>query len=221
MAGLLVLQGGGPFAANDDLDRRLLDGVRAASGRRPRVVVLPTADAFENPAELVAAAMSWAERLDVDVEALMVLTRDEALEEATAGVVAAADAVWLVGDSPIHLRSVLKDTELLNAIRELHRRGGLVVGVAGSAVALCDPMTDPRGGAFTLGLGVVNGIAVGTETETWSDDHLHRTRKLAGADTTLVELPTGSALVLGSAGWETVGDVTVHGELPSVHVGLG
>ena len=78
MAGLLVLQGGGPFAANDDLDRRLLDGLRKGSaGRRPRVVVLPTADAFENPADLVVAAMSWAERVDVDVEALMVLTRDE------------------------------------------------------------------------------------------------------------------------------------------------
>jgi cyanophycinase len=217
MAGLLALQGGGPFVAHDDLDRRLLGHIRpGVAGGRPRVVVLPTADAFERPADLVVAAMNWAERVDVDVEALMVFTRDEALDEGPAGVVAAADAVWLVGDSPIHLRSVLKDTPLLDAIRAVHRRGGLVVGVGASAVALCDPMTDPRGGAFTLGLGVVSGIAVGTETETWSEDHLHRTRKLAGGDTTLVELPTDAALVLGDEGWETVGDVTVHGDLPGV-----
>jgi cyanophycinase len=218
MAGLLVLQGGGPFTANDDLDRRILDGVRAATGGRPRVVVLPTADAFERPADLVVAAMNWAERIGVDVEALMVLARDEALGDGPAEVVRTAGAVWLVGDSPIHLRSVLKDTPLLDAIRSVHQRGGLVVGVGGSAAALCDPMTDPRGGAFTLGLGVVRGVAVGTETETWSEDHLHRTRKLAGGDTTLVELPTGAALVLGDDGWEAVGDVTVHGDLPSAAV---
>ena len=40
--------------------------------------MLPTADAFEEPAALVAAGMSWAERLGVDIEALMVLQRQEA-----------------------------------------------------------------------------------------------------------------------------------------------
>ena len=211
MPGTLVLQGGGPFTANDDLDRRLLG---APDGRRrPRVVVLPTADAFESPADLVVAAMNWGERLDVEVEALMVLTRAEALEDGPAGVLDDADAVWLVGDSPIHLRSVLKDSPLLDAVRGVLARGGVVTGVGGSAAALCDPMTDPRGGAFTLGLGLVRGVAVATETETWSEDHLARTRALATSDVTLVELPTGSALVLGDAGWETVGACDVHGDL--------
>jgi cyanophycinase len=121
--------------------------------------------------------------------------------------------VWLVGDSPIHLRSVLKDSPLLDAIRGVLDAGGLVVGVAGSAAALCDPMTDPRGGAFTLGLGLVRGVAVATETESWSEEHLARTRTLATSDVTLVELPTGAALVLGEAGWERVGEVVVHGDL--------
>ena len=49
MTGVIALAGGGPFVANDDLDRRLL----AAAGA-DRVVVLPTADAFEEPATLVA-----------------------------------------------------------------------------------------------------------------------------------------------------------------------
>ena len=75
MNGILALQGGGPFAANDDLDRRLLTAVGATN-----VVVLPTADAFERPEVLVAAAMHWGERLGVDVEALMVMRRGEAME---------------------------------------------------------------------------------------------------------------------------------------------
>ena len=152
---MIALQGGGPFEANDDLDRRLL----AAAGA-DRVVVLPTADAFEGPATLVAAAMTWAERLDVDVDALMVLQRHDAEDEGAAEVVRAARAVYLVGDSSMHLRSALKDTPVLAALGDVLAAGGLVAAVGSSAAALCDPMLDQRGGAFTLGLGLVRGIAV-------------------------------------------------------------
>ena len=73
MTGTLALLGGGPFTANDELDRRLVAGAGA-----DQVVVLPTADAFENPGMLIAAAMAWGERLDVVVQALMVFSRPEA-----------------------------------------------------------------------------------------------------------------------------------------------
>lgn len=206
-AGVIALQGGGPFTANDELDRRLLDEVGA-----DQVVVLPTADAFEQPGELVQSARAWGDRLQIGVEGLMVLTRTDAVESNAAEVVASARAVYLVGDSPIHLRSVLNDTELWSAIEAVVSRGGLVTGVAASAAALCDPMTDPRGGAFTIGLGLVPGLAVATETETWSQDHLHRTLELA--DVPVALLPTGSALVRRATGWEVVGDAEVHGTLP-------
>ena len=206
MTGTLALLGGGPFTANDDLDRRLL-----ADAGVDEVVVLPTADAFENPGVLMAAAMAWGERLDVVVKAVMVFTRTEAEEAGPAEVVRSARAVYLVGDSPIHLRSVLKDTPLYDAVRTVHRGGGLVAAVGGSAAALCDPMTDPRGGAFTLGLGMVRDLAVATETEAWSEEHRRRTLKLA--DVTLAEIPTGAALVCRDGVWEEVGDVTVHGDV--------
>ena len=209
MNGILALQGGGPFAANDDLDRRLL----AAAGAT-RVVMLPTADAYEHPELLVAAALHWGERLDIEVEALMVMRRGEAMDEGAVGVVRGARAVYLVGDQPLHLRSVLKATPLWEAITEVLSSGGLVAATGGSADAMCDPMIDPRGGAFTLGLGLINGLALVTEAETWSTDRLHRTLKLA--NTPIVELPSGSALVLTADGWERVGELTVHGELPSI-----
>jgi cyanophycinase len=207
MNGIIALQGGGPFAANDDLDRRLL----AAAGAQ-RVVVLPTADAFERPEQLVVAAMSWAERLEIEVEALMVMRRGEAMDAGAAGVLSGCRAVYLVGDQPLHLRSVLKNTPLWDAIGQVVAEGGLVAATGGSAAALCDPMVDPRGGAFTLGLGLVNGVALVTEAETWSSDRLHRTLKLA--NTPVAELPSGSALVRTDSGWEQVGKVTLHGELP-------
>jgi cyanophycinase len=207
MNGILALQGGGPFVANDDLDRRLI----AAAGATG-VIMLPTADAYEHPELLVAAAMAWGERLGVEVEALMVMRRGEAMEDGVVGVIRGARAVYLVGDQPLHLRSVLKGTPLWEAIVQVQASGGLVAATGGSAAAMCDPMVDPRGGAFTLGLGLIDGLALVTEAETWSTDRLHRTLKLA--NTPIVELPSGSALVRTAEGWERVGEMTVHGNLP-------
>ena len=208
MTGILALQGGGPFAANDELDRRLI----AAAGA-DRVVVLPTADAYEHPERLIEAAMGWGERLDVLVEALMVMRRSEAMDDSAGAVVRGARAVYLVGDQPLPLRSVLKATPLWDAICQIVADGGVVAATGGSAAAMCDPMVDPRGGAFTLGLGLIDGLALVTEAETWSTDRLHRTLKLA--NTPIVELPSGSALVHSAQGWERVGEMTVHGDLPN------
>lgn len=206
MSGVLVLQGGGAFSANDELDRRML-----ADRGIDRIVVLPTADAYEQPKLLVASGLEWGARIGVVVEPLMVLTRAEA-DETAASLIAAAPAVFLVGDSSIHLRSVLKDTPLLVAITDLLERGGTVIAAGSSASALCDPMTDERGGAFGFGLGVVRGLAVITGVESWTHERLDRAHALA--TTPVVDLPTGSALIRTDREWELVGDVTVHGDLP-------
>ena len=208
MPGTVVLQGGGPFSVHDDLDRRLLSEAQA-----DRVVVLPTADAFERPEVLVSAAMSWAERLGVDVEALMVMSRPEAMDEGAADVVRSARAVWLVGDNPIHLRSVVKDTPIWDALHDVLQAGGVVVGCAASASALCDPMLDPRGGALALGLGLLSGMTVVPQSETLTPDRQSRVRRLT--DVPLVFLPSTSSLLRTDAGWEAVGPLEVVGELPS------
>lgn len=206
MSGVLVLQGGGAFISNDDLDRRILPdrGIE-------RIVMLPTADAYEQPDVLVASALEWGARIGVIVEPLMVLSRAQA-DDSAAATVASAPAVFLAGDSSIHLRSVLKDTPLLAAIVSLLDAGGTVIAAGSSAAALCDPMTDERGGAFAFGLAVVPGLAVITAVESWPKDRLDRAHALA--TTPVVELPTGSALIRTDTGWERVGSPVEHGELP-------
>jgi cyanophycinase len=206
MSGVLVLQGGGAFTSNDDLDRRILPdrGIE-------RIVMLPTADAYEQPDVMVASALEWGARIGVVVEPLMVLSRAQA-DDSAAAIVASAPAVFLAGDSSIHLRSVLKDTPLLAAIVSLLDTGGTVIATGSSAAALCDPMTDERGGAFAFGLGVVPGLAVITAVESWPKDRLDRAHALA--TTPVVELPTGSALIRTDTGWERVGSPVEHGELP-------
>lgn len=204
MTGTLVLQGGGPFVANDDLDREVLAGI-------DRVLMLPTADAYEQPADMAAAASAWGARLGIEVDTLMVLTRRD-IDDAAVAAVAEAPAVFLAGDSGIHLRSVLKDTALFEAIGGVLGRGGVLMASGQAAAALCDPMTDGRGGGFALGLGLVEGVALITRTGSWPPDQLERTRSLA--TTPFVELPVGSALVRRDGGWETYGDAVVSGELP-------
>ena len=210
LSGTIALFGGGPFSANDELDQVLLAG-------RSRVTVVPTADAFERPAELIDRARVWGERLRVEVDPLMAITRPDASNSDLVAIAEGSEAVWLVGDSPIHLRTVMTNTPLWTAITGVVERGGVLAAIAGSAAALCDPMTDPRGGALTIGLGLVSPFAVFTETETWTPERLQRARQLAG-DVAVAELPTGSAIVGRGDGasrvWETIGSVTLHGELP-------
>jgi cyanophycinase len=204
MTGVIVLQGGGPFTANDELDRRFVTPCE-------RIVVLPTADAYEQPQDMIDTALAWGQRIGVDVEPLMVITRHDADDRAAATIDDAA-AVALAGDSSIHLRSALKGTPVFAAIERLLARGGTVLAAGSSASALCDPMTDRRGGAFAFGLGLVPGVSVITEVEIWPPDQLERAHELA--TTPVVDLPTGSALVRSPDGWETIGSAVVHGDLP-------
>ena len=76
---------------------------------------------------------TWGERLDVEVEALMVMRRGEAMDDGAVGVVRGARAVYLVGDQPLHLRSVLKGTPLWEAITQVLADGGVVAATGGSA----------------------------------------------------------------------------------------
>ena len=206
MSGQLILQGGGPFVSNDELDTRILRGMNGY------VAVLPTAEAFENPGALIATSVLWAQRMGVETKLCAVYTRADAREDHLAKIVREAGAVYVVGDSPIHLRTTLQGTVVYEAL-EQQLDNGIVVAVAGSAAALCDPMVDPRGGAFTLGLGLAEGIAVITESETWSHDRLQRSLQLA--NTTVVQLPTGSALLCSGGKWSVDGPVIIHGALPN------
>jgi cyanophycinase len=77
-------------------------------------------------------------------------------------------------------------------------------------------MVDPRGGAFTLGLGLLPGLALVSEAETWSPERLKRTLDLVSGFA-VVMLPTGSALLhSAAAAWEEIGPYEVHGALPAI-----
>jgi hypothetical protein len=55
-------------------------------------------------------------------------------------------------------------------------------------------------------------VAVVPASETWPREQLERAHALA--NTPLVDLPTGSAVVRRAQGWELVGEASVRGALP-------
>lgn len=196
--GPLVLVGGGEWSDGATFDARLLGD---AGGK---VVVLPTAAAYEHPARAVANAERWFASLGGVVEPCMVLTRGDAEDEQLAQVVRQARFVYLSGGSPLHLRSVLKDSAVLHALRHAWHAGAVVAGSSAGAMALSDPMVDPRGGALTVGLGLVRDIAVVPHYSGEITAQLRRTLSLAHDGCAVVALPEATALIRDLSGVWTV-----------------
>jgi cyanophycinase len=208
VTGTLALVGGGEFGPGCAFDRDLL----AAAGT-DTVLVLPTGAAFEHPERSVHHAEAWFGQLGAKVEPLMVMRRTEAFVPEHAEAARASRFTYVVGSSPMHLRSVLKDSPLWEAMVAALADGGVLAGSAAGAMVFSDPMVDPRGGAFTLGLGLVRPLAVVPQVEQWSADRLHRTLDLAGEDhdRLVLALESASAAICGPDGrWSTHGRVTVY-----------
>jgi len=201
MSGTLALVGGGEFTEGCSFDATLVE----ASGA-DEVLVVPTGAAYEHPQRLVEQAVSWFDRLGVKGRGVDVLARPDAGSAEHAETLAASRFTYLVGGSPMHLRSVLKDTPVWDALVSAWQSGAVLAGSSAGAMVLCDPMVDPRGGAFTLGLGLLPGLAVIPSHENWSEDAAHRTRRMSPAALVLAGIDERTALIRDPDGtWHAKG----------------
>jgi cyanophycinase len=140
----------------------------------------------------------------------MVLTRRDAGLAEHAEVVREARVVCLVGASPLHLMSVMKDSLVFAALISAWRSGATIIGAEGGASVLSDPMIDPRGGALTVGLGLVRDMSVYTGYRGELDASLERTLALATLDCPVVAIGPDGGVVRESDGiWRSEGSVTV------------
>lgn len=208
--GTLALIGGGEWGAHHQaLDRRLSELSGSAD-----VVVLPTAAAFEHPERIGAVAAEHFAPLGVATQTLAVLNRRDAEDAANVQAVADAKFVYLADGSPMHLRSVLKSSALYEAMLAAFRGGAVIAASGAAATVLCDPMVDPRGGAYTVGLGFVDALAVFPYHGTAADHLLARSIDLKPADATLVGIDAETALVREPGpSWSVAGAgrVTIYG----------
>ncbi len=201
MAGPLALVGGDEFTDGCTFDAGLLESSGASE-----VLVLPTGAAYEHPQRLVDRAVEWFGRMGVPAKGLNVLARPDAGTADNATAVAESRFTYLVGGSPMHLRSVLKDSLVWAGLVAAWADGATVAGSSAGAMVLCDPMVDPRGGAFTIGLGLCSGVAVIPAHDHWSEDAAHRTRKMSPPDLVLAGVDERTALIRSAEGdWRVEG----------------
>lgn len=214
--GPLALVGGGEWREGCTFDARLLE----LSGGR-EVLVLPTAAAYEHPDRAVESAARWFEGLGATVRGLPVLRRPDAQDQAHVAAVKEARFIYIGGGSPLHLRSVLKSSSLWQALVEAWHNGAVLAGSSAGAMVLTDPMVDPRGGAFTLGLGLISQLAVIPHADGWSHEKSHRTITLAPPDLPVVAIDERTALILDhDSGWTASGAGQVRVWLKGEETGL-
>jgi cyanophycinase len=199
--------GGAEWSAGCDFDRGLLE----ASGA-DEVMILPTAAAFEHPDRVADRAAQWFESLGAKTVPVPAVDRRGAHDEEYVRAVRSARFVYLSDGSPMHLRSVLMRSPLWDALVAAWHDGAVLAGAAAGGQVLCDPMVDPRGGAFTVGLGLIGQVGLVPHVDTWTDDKLHRTLQLAPAGLPVVGVERRTAVLRQPDGtWqaEGAGRVTV------------
>ena len=226
--GTLALVGGGEWGEScREFDQDLL----AAAGTT-EVVVLASAAAFEHPERVVERATTYfeararrglpregtrilfvatnAESLGAKVHAPPVYRRADAEDANVVDKVRKAGFVYLSDGSPLHLRSVLKSSTLWDAVLGAYHAGGVLAASGAGATLVCDPMVDPRGGAYTVGLGVVSNLAIFPYHGTAADHLRERSIDLLPAGAKLVGIDNETALIREPTGdWHTAGAGTV------------
>ena len=202
--GALALFGGAAWVHDGGIAAELIKSADSD------VVVLPTAAAYERPAVAVARLADELVSTGARVRPLMVLTRRDAGMAAHAEVLRAARLICLVGGSPLHLMSVMKDSLVFTALISAWRSGATIIGAEGGASVLSDPMIDPRGGALTVGLGLVRDMSVYTGYRGELDASLERTLALATLNCPVVAIGRDGGVVREPDGiWRSEGSVTV------------
>jgi cyanophycinase len=201
-AGTVALVGGDewtePCAA---FDTRLLE-----LAGTDEVLILPTAAAFEHPDRAVARAVAYFDGLGAHATGIAVLNRRDAEADANVSAIRVAQFVYIADGSPLHLRSVLKASAFYEALVYAFGRGAVIAASGAGATVLGDPMVDPRGGAYTVGLGLVPGLAIFPYHGRAADHLRERSVDLLARDAVLVGVDEQTALVrTGDGPWNVLG----------------
>src|SRR5690242_635738 len=200
--GSIALLGGGEWTE----PCRGLDSHLLLLAQTDDVLIVPTAAAFEHPDRVVERAAGWFESLGANATGLPVLNRRDAEADANVAQMRVAKFIYIADGSPLHLRSVLKGSPLFDALAYAHGRGAVIAASGAGATVVCDPMVDPRGGAYTVGLGMVPGVAVFPDHAGAADHRRERSLDLQPADAVLVGLDQQTAIVREASGqWNVLG----------------
>lgn len=170
------------------------------------VLVLPTAAAFEHPERTVERAATYFKGLGAHAKGIPVVNRRDAEADANVSAIRVARFVYIADGSPLHLRSVLKGSPFYEALVYAYGRGAVIAASGAGATVLGDPMVDPRGGAYTVGLGLVPGLAIFPYHGRAAEHLRERSVDLLAREGVLVGVDEQTALLRTADGpWEVLG----------------
>lgn len=157
VARTFLLVGGEEFRpAGASMDYQVL----ALTGKgHPRVAIIPTAAASENPQLAAANGIRHFRGLGAEAYSVDVIRRADAENPRLAAQVSDADVIYFTGGSPEHLRSALADSALLAAVAAAADRGAIWAGSSAGAMALGAVMRRPPAGSpATPGLNIIANV---------------------------------------------------------------
>ena len=208
----ILLVGGDEFRpAGVSMDYRILE----LTGKgQPRVAIIPTAAASENPQLAAANGIRHFSGLGADAYSVDVTRRADAENLRMAGQVNDADVIYFTGGNPEHLRSALADSALLAAVAAATDNGAIWAGSSAGAMVLGAVMRRPSAGSpVSPALDVISNVLVLPHHERSDPEAV--TAQLAGPDyvgLTVLGIDGATGLLLEPDGATALGagNVTVY-----------
>lgn len=156
MSGLIALVGGNEFRPDcEPMDRALL----AKIGGKPKVVIVPTAAAQENPALAAKNGVRYFKHLGVRPEAAMVIDSATGRETKWVTLIQSADLVYFTGGDPVYLLKTMRNAPAWKAALEVWKSGRMLAGSSAGAMICGGKMWAP-GKGWCGGLGLLPRLAV-------------------------------------------------------------
>ena len=151
----IALVGGDEFCLGcEDMDLGIL-GLTEVSN--PRVLILPTAAAEENPEKAVSNGVEYFLRLGIRAKGIPVLNSEDANNLEFASYIGRTDVIYLTGGNPEYLIKTLRQTIILNEIIKAISNGIILIASSAGAMVLGTSMYR---GTWQNGLDIVNKVAI-------------------------------------------------------------
>lgn len=158
MNGLIALVGSGEYLpVMEDVDRYLLTGLNI-TGRKPRVVCLPTAAGREGDRSIdrwSSMGVEHFEKLGAEVVALPIINRNSANDEQFESVLENADMTYFSGGDPGYLYETMRDTCAWKAAQRAWQHGAVYGGCSAGAMILAKRVPRFRLSGTEAGFGIV------------------------------------------------------------------
>ena len=206
--GIIALVGGDEFRPNCiSMDRHILSLVPKD---KPKVVIVPTAAAHENPGLAARNGIQYFDNLGAESTSAMILNRDDANNPDAVENLHDPDIIYITGGDPWFLFETLRDTVTWEKMASLYDEGAMIAGSSAGAMVLAEKMKTRAPSHWTDALNLAKNVAILPHHEKPLSDRLKPLRKALPPHIPLLGIAPATACInTGSKIWEVVGVGTV------------